>query len=454
MSILNLLILLLFCNFCCAEPFNVTSSDTIAMKEENIIKITDLSFDIQFLIFSGFKLKDLYKIADAHPNFRAVTADLFRRRYSHLTMDIRETHSIFAELLFEREELETGKIVFRQIKSALKVLKCFGCVIQKINIVNRQIKANESNIISKIINKYGSESLIHLDFGEIKENTFEQFMKPMSKVENLTMTIDKVTKIKIGNLTLNQIFPKLRRLELELNADVDYSFLNYKFPHLEDLEVAVSGASWKQRDPIEGLLKHNPQIRSIRTFFVPRDYPKVINKWLPNLESASFQLFDIGNDTVRMEKLKKISIQAVESIQNLFLPSVEIIFMKYLPYDFDKWVTFFKNHQSVKKLHLSAERYLNMNFQFIELLENLPELNELNVEGFGEVGKEFGVEAITNVLLNHERLTMFRFSIYMYSRDEITTIFERFQHEWNIDQITVNHHYSKYPMASILMRKK
>lgn len=297
-------------------------------------KFTDLVYDVEYLILDHLNLKDLINLAKAIPRSALVANDIFRKNYKDYNVDIHCANPAGSPI---KEISSSKRIQLFNFGQVVDILKMFGLHIQRLEIKTSKIISENSAIINEYVNEYAS-SLTHLDLETIKEDTFEQFTSPFNEVKELAFTTF-TKRLRTGPFTLSQLFPKLRRLALLLYMGTNYTFINTEIPHLEHLRILATGEAWNQRDQIEGLIRKNPQIRSIEIQSLPVDYTKQINAYLPYLESLTLPDIKV-DEVIHFQHVKHFTfsynlvldgIDGLLGIGNVFFSNVGIGQAQILP---------------------------------------------------------------------------------------------------------------------------
>lgn len=425
---------LLLCNSCLATfvgNMSSTGENQLQSNNENNknkTKFIDINMDVQFLILKHLSLMELISLVEAIPQSYSLALKVIR----HNNYEIVICHNCpnIHQNYFENNIVKSVEIY--NLDLILNTLKMYGSSIQQIVIRSDFSDNNGSMIIGRCINEYSSESLVHLRLGEIKEDTFARFTLPFKNLEHLTFTVANSTQFKNGSLPMNQLFPKLRRLTTVWRSNVDYSFIDCHFPQLEWLYFEGSMSAWQQREQIESILKKNHQIRSISVRFFPKDFIKILNKALPNIESLSIDRIDVGTDAVHMANVNKFVIFDAnsDSIRNLSFPKLESLELKYSPEHLDAWMEFFRKHQNLTKLYV----FHPLSWQTVQLTELTKDLTNLHEVRLG-CTNYISFEAISRFIDDHKRLMTFRFSKYRFNDEDWFQLRHRFENEWNFELI-------------------
>lgn len=276
-----------------------------------------------------------------------------------------------------------------------------------------------------------------LNLNDLNEDTLKQFTVPLPEVEDLSISVVNVAEVRAGPLHLNEVFVNVRRLSLNLDSSVDYSFLDFSYPNLLELNVKLSDYSLEYKDQIFDLLEKNPQIRKFTPIYFPEDSVKMINDLLPNLEELTLQKLEIESGTVQFKQLKHLTFlfcHRPRSVDKLVLPKIESLTMGYVPDMFNTWNTFFKNHQHLKRLQIGIFSNKPMDFTFVKLISQLPNLNEIVIDGTPDIN----TETVIQITKYHKDLTKFEYKNLDNGQkivNEKQILQEILGNEWNIQEI-------------------
>lgn len=212
----------------------------VASKMERVAfptKITDLNFDVIFVMFDNLEFAELLNIAQAHSKLQFIAKKIFVRKYGEYKIQAREANNHYRGEE-ECEISEEGKYIkIYEYQTILETLKVFGSVIRKVHINNNSIEKDRLRKINRLINQHAAASLTHFNLHFIKNDTLQQLYVPFVKVENLVMHIDKELSANIKSL--DQMFPNLKKLKILFYIDVDCNFIDCAMPYLEHLNVGL-----------------------------------------------------------------------------------------------------------------------------------------------------------------------------------------------------------------------
>lgn len=396
-------------------------------------KFTDLNVDVLYIIFEHLDIADLLTVFKANltNTHSSVAMNTFRRTYRDYNIILMRA---YPDDEFHNDELYQDEAHLNQIKiykfpAALNLLQHFGCMIHKIEIQNQCIEANDSAVISRFINEYTRDSLTHLKLGYIKFDTFEYLRGPFPNVVNLSITFDS-EPIKTQVNKLNDIFPNIRLLELSLHSDIDYSFIDCKFPRLERLILDVQSTAWKRAYRFISLMKQNPQIRSAEIERFPPDAVKYLDKLLPNVDTLTLYIFNDNNETVHFSHVKHFTLYTENRrfIENLSFSHLESLAIEYIPVLFDTWMRFFEKHNDLQRLNL-REVFLRPNIHLPEFTAGLNDIVEVNMQ----YTTHDRIKDIIQFVRSHEKMMKFQCTDYGFTQDELETLRNCLEKEWTIE---------------------
>lgn len=223
---------------------------------------------------------------------------------------------------------------------------------------------------------------------------------------------------------------------------LNYNLLDCFFPQLEHLELEFSTDQTERvGEKIEGMLRRNPQVRTVQIANFPDDYVKVISDLLPNLESLVIDDHFRINETVHFENVKHFAIRSKwpDTIERMSFARLESMNMEYssnngiMPPPVDilqKWLKFFRNHQSLSKLFLFAERRMPDD-HLLALIDSLPNLVELRIQIIGYMNPE----TINEIIRSHGQLRTFVWYSENNEVSDITMLQENFENDWHIRRV-------------------
>lgn len=449
--ILFTFVALLLCN-CCLSEFHQCDNDLSGIENDEL-KITDLNMDELYLIFNNLDLRDWINTAEAMPEYLSLIRKIFRQKFSTYELRLRKApyHRMESEF-FNFFPSDKRFDVYDTSDFDLNVIKVFGSFFQKIQIdYLNEVAYPRWETVNKIVNKYCSESVKHLKLKSIDENILNQFTLPFRGIEEFTCSIGS-HRLNTSQ-PLNKLFPNLRRLNLLLYSDSDYSFIDCEMPKLEHLTIELSQDSWRKHDQIEGLLRKSPNIRSIQLngHAYPTNYIERIEQLLPNIEHLAMTEVNIETDSIHFENMKSCDIILIDgvSIEKLTLSKLESFRFLYSPNFFNEWQHFFQQHTNIT--HLKFQQMYTRESGFIpvnQLLNDLINLIDINFECIFEIS----TENIITFIQNHDNLQKLQFSFKDFTTNSKSIIRERFEKDWNIENINRRYNYDTFEGLSMIRK--
>lgn len=425
---------------------SVSAANVASPTQENEIKFLDLNTDVQYDILDLLDTENIINVMEAIPDIFLVGISIYKKRYNNLEVNVKRadcTKSVNMDFIVD-DKANPSHVIFHTFEIVLNLFKHFGCVIERIHIENRSIKSTDKLLtIARYINKYASESLIQINLCKIEYSVFSQFTLPFERVKSVAFVMDgnPSTRCTNGSLPLNQIFPKLSQLKMQLWADVDYNFINLEFPNLDDLHLIVGRPIWAQMYPIEELFRKNPQIRIIALQNFPMKIEKIIETHLPNVENLTLLTWSI-HETVQLQHVKHFcyiiptDAHPLVTIKKLFFPRLESVKIENLYFNrpnhgvkiVNAWDAFFRQHLNISKLH-----YIDPNSNCNDLMDlttDLQNLTEMTLESSLQTSQE----KIVKFIENHEKLIKFKISI-RYMDTDMNNLLQRLENEWAIEHL-------------------
>lgn len=391
-------------------------------------KLQTLNTDELEIIFARLDLDQLAHMAAVDERFANIAKKELAKRCPDYRLEIIWSHVGSASKFTSSNSLK--RLSVYEYKLGLKLLKYFGELFPVLAIHNNNFEAERSIVINRYANKYVSEFVTQFKL-DIVEGTLEQYTNAFKGVQELDCII-KAENIDDTVLPWNELFPNLQKLSLEIDVTLElngnYSFADCELPQLEALVISYNDTG-KRNKQIEGLIRKNPQIRDLELKFCQRDYIKVINQLLPNLETIILHKLNL-NEALHFEKVQRFVLKTnnPRGIENLSFSNLESIRIHYSPRLFDNWLAFFKKHPNLFRLHLQEHTSSNQSVQLEELTSVLPNLVEVTMQYSNYISRE----DIAKFIETHDKLMKFRFFVRSYKAPDFDTLRDRFGDEWEI----------------------
>lgn len=235
------------------------------------------------------------------------------------------------------------------VEWAEKIFKIFGDLIQFIDISFKEINDTSIKEIIGFINDNCTESLKQLHLKNSSSIILNGFKKPFPKVEKATFLSLSNVQSKI-DIKLDQMLPRLKRLELEIVNNSDWELIGDNFPNLRTLIIQLPEPSDSVYPDIGRLFEGSKNINSLRINYITLKVLKTASNYLTNLKVLVVSK-DILNEPYDGDQIHFSSVSVLDLVlkdTNSQAPG-KLTFTKlnklFLSVDGDGWIEFFKNQQ-------------------------------------------------------------------------------------------------------------
>lgn len=405
--------------------------------KQELIHLNNYYYDVDL------DLSELLRLAETNSIPISELNEAFRRRYPDYKIDI-EKLNLNSSIKYHENKQEKTVLIF-DYKTTYDTLKYFGNSIKKLQITNDYWYCRidlSFVVIAKAANEYASESLTHLETAFMCAQTFEPFVNPFKNVEFFDFAYVETLH---NDKTFDQLFPKLKRLNVIFVNDAYYNYINCKMPQLIDLKFFIDSMVDfpSGKADIEGFLSKNPQIRSVESNQV-----RMINKFLPNIENLTLYEFELRNDeTLCFENVKILIMpnrMPLSQLKQISFPQLESLTMKFNLLDSATSEYLFGQHRNLKKLDFEV-RIIETNdeAEVNRLTAILTELIEIKLS----IHANIKVPYVGTLIANHAHMT----KLGLIAQDvDVDGIGKQFGDQWDIQEfIPSDNHYGK----GIMMKK-
>lgn len=332
-------------------------------------------------------------------------------------------------------------------QNCLDMIKYFGRYLENVSIrFGYTTDSSTIEDINRSLNRYCSESLKSLQMNyQSKVFNFEGFTKPFDDVEEFSAEISKYEQN--ASRPLNEVFPNLRRLDLRLSTDENITFIDGKFPHLDQVHLKVdiySAKKMKLIEPLEGTIKKSPTIQCMEfNFFYPDNFLQFLSEALPNLERLKMNHLRIAeNDTLRFENLKQLILNSpsadIKNLEKLSLPHLESFETFYTSSRENELKHFLRRHNGLKRLYLTDFPNLLNNAEYLNVFLTVsPNLVELKIK----LNSYNGIEQVDQFIRSHEQFEKvdFEYASWTVSEADVQALKEQLQSEWTVEGVRGNY---------------
>jgi len=284
-----------------------------------------------------------------------------------------------------------------------------------------------------IVYEHCSKSLHEFDMGRISDEKLKKIpMKNLNIFQNVEI-LGFVIEEEINKRKLSDLFPCVRDMEIRLEADVDYSFINCRLNDLKLMNFDFSPDDWTE--PIIGLIKNNPKILFFKIIGDEdtSEIRKAISKYSVNLKELHITSDDECDELCSFGNVidARLVLGPLFHIDKLSFPKLNLLEIKYYSGKRDDFNTFFRNHQNLKDLTFLNERteeHISTS-DFNQLTAGLWELEAVRVESIDK--KNYNEEDLYNFIIRHPNLKKFIFPVY--NEADETNFRNEFGKTWTIE---------------------
>lgn len=436
----------ILCNGCMANILTRTDAASIFHEAQSKIKslnentvfrtkLAELNGDVLYLILDQLEFDDMLNLLKGYPAKKlfAVANDIYWTRYRDYVVKIG---------LVGRVDIDDTSKRITVGKWGVKFIRYFGRVIQHLEI------EHSSTLLIQNTNKYASDSLTKLKITYIREDPFQLFKKPFTKLK--AFELDVIAPInQPGHLPLNQIFPKLQRLTLASYYSIDKSFITCALPNLVHLKFIVD--KMKNIENLYGMFRENPQIRSFAIDHLSQDFCNLINEHVENLENLTVSHIEVEKDT-HFEYVKNLIVYSFpEKISNLTLPHLQSLEINdKVP---NTWEEFAKNHQHLTHLkiyHGPYDSWIGYR-ELMNIINVFPNLIEIILE---RSNREIDDESIEAILTRNETFKKLNILSCRMTETGMNNLKVKFENDWNIDIDNFEHFFDSTILVDLSFERK
>lgn len=343
--------------------------------------------DCTQLALNRLSLSDLADEAQKSRECFRNAGDIFGRRFSGKSISIEGISPNFTEKLI----IESGDIIkIRSFEMMSKVLKSFCHKIRTLQIDYKRINPDQRYDVGVSVNELCSNYLIEFSVINVQANELNGMQQPFKKVENLLL-VGWFEKLSSDNLTLVQLFPMLRVLELNLAGVYDANSINCTIPHLNRFEISqypLRSMNLLSVRDVNNFLKINPQIQELLLQHPSAQNLKVVRDYSPNVKQLTLELSyiqdysasSINRENIRFKHIDILNVIAIsnQALKFISFDQLEKFELYCFSDDMSEWIDFITmNIKNLQKLYLSRGT-LNL-AHTINLTGHLTNLIELYV---------------------------------------------------------------------------
>lgn len=338
------------------------------------MKITDLNIDCLEAILYRLEFQDFLNAADSNKCINHAAKFVFIRKYNKKRLTLRIETPLGRQYIqnycsFDFSSYKSMDIF--DLEVALPLLRCFGCVINKIEL--RFNGTVHDNYITSYLNQFCTDYLKRICILHIPSDGFDYFKKPFTKLENCTLILNENLDRFVGNNLLNRLFPKMKKLKLDYTCSPFFKNGNtvYHFPCLERLHFNHVNYNFPRacvcKKNIIATIKLNPQLKKLDIYCEMNMFDaqlfQSVEESLQNLETLHLNHFSVPDTFLNNFKLKTIYLKNLKyllySYNRSIISPIDLAFtcerletFNFPARLFNFFYKFIEKHQTISTLSL------------------------------------------------------------------------------------------------------
>lgn len=402
--------------------------------------MADLCVECHLLIIEKLDLPELINVAATNRYFRTLSFDVFSRKYAKLSIVFRR--SVLANV--ENFQIGPSKEVrIEDYNLMFKILNNFGNLMVTLKIEYLNFGSKRISVLNHYINNRCSDSIIHLELRNYPyNNVLDVIQMPFKNAESVSFGFERITN---SVMTLDEMFPKMRRLDLNNVRIVDASFIERRFNQLEDFSLSFVTSEGLDQEGIKNVIKANPQIRSLQLAHSSENLLKFISENLPQLEELQLSLIkwntNMEGDMIHFKKVKKFLVRTTKnSPRKLIFDNLQELVLDCSDQISIEWMNFVVNNRNLTKIETL---YGSLNdWQLNMFGENLTNLKEATII----CGSNVQIETISKFIKNNLKLEILKLSrsiIPRFGQLRENSLRRKFEGEWNIRNMFYGYLFEK-----------
>lgn len=399
----------------------------------NNTALINMNDDCLFLVLEQMDVVGLVNMAQVNERFYHLAKNVFKRMYSqHIRIGSLNNIpklsivSQFMDKLFGSNALHknhklaiytgpswiqiNGIVEFYDYKLTLNVLKYFGDVIKRFDFEKNGMESCVIGIVYNHLNKYCASSLEHLSLGTIMDDWVKNLKGPFKNLKELSFDINH--NMATIRLPMSEKFPNLQRLTVKnWYQESKPIFLDGNLSHLDYLKIEYSAEIQTFND----FLEQNPTIRHLEVVGFPKNYIKIINEFLPNLEILTIDGRAIDAqigivEPIHFEHLKVLHLlsNSPASMTQISFSCLEELMVYHTSDDVNQWIEFFAMNHTFTRFILHEDfdaehldRYIQM------LIDALPRsVTEITIKSYSGLR----AETIARIIQTRDNLIKLEYS--------------------------------------------
>lgn len=362
-------------------------------------KLTDVNNDCLELVFEYLDVHDLINVAESSKCLRTAAIIVFGRNHKAKTLDI--TFDDFGlkrtywPMLYRQIHAKGSSIKAVMPGPVLKLLRIFGCLIQRINMVAgcRSRCAQVHKRIYGYINKYCSNTLKTITLWHEMEIGAAGKKKPLKGVEEVNLTMSELELI-----DYRKFFPNVRRFCLTYAKFADRKRFVAKYSRLEDFEIdyCYEGKLLLGKNDVKQIIRLNPGLRGFGLTLDCEPYIwQTLSKWSPQVETLKIMykfrdILQYKGKPIRFENVENLLMRTniddelyeQNPEQEIILEFVKLRDCQIVGRFKEFWMKFITQNPTIEKMHIEHgdnDRFVLTNEDITKITKTLTNLTDFSI---------------------------------------------------------------------------
>lgn len=240
-------------------------------------KLTDINDDCIETILKLLDFDVLLNVAESDAKLRDVASSVILRRYGRQKFRlVIKCSANNKPKVYKGYTLNDGEVIGFDLRSVLRILRCFGSVCSQISIDYQKMSLIQKKKIESHLGKYCAHrkaALTDIVLKSCGKSALRFIEKPLRSITHVTVS-------DTSNLDferLNRKFPNMSSLKFDWAQIKDGKCIERKFPALKQLEIDIGDRSdYFTQENVQNTLKKNPQINHLIVGIYPHPELNVI----------------------------------------------------------------------------------------------------------------------------------------------------------------------------------
>lgn len=387
-------------------------------------QLSDLNDDCKLLILDDLDFVSLITMSEINDNIQVLAADVYRRKFAQLSIVYQRTS--WGQDVFVGDCIEIYSFDW-----ASRLIHNFGAFMQKFQI---KLGDNEMHINDTLLElvHHNCKALKSLQLQGVHEDALNRIKTPFETVEDLELRIS-FTKPEKLTLGLNEMFPQMHSLSLDLSEMIDGSSVVHKFQNLKRLDLSYMNNENMMSNVYE-FIELNPQIKSLTLYQGSARFLGFISEKMPELEHLKVQYgFDSlspDESTISFRNVKRLGVGESRVLRNFDFQQLQHLEINSHSISYYDWSDFIQKHTSLTNLTVTGDEAHRTLLPTIT--GHVPNL----IEASFIVPLEDSIEVLISFLQTSPKLERLDLTLRRRTMDKLIELENLVKQKWNLTETT------------------